>query len=98
LNTGLTTRKFVGHTGDVLSYVYPCHASHVLILASLSPPTTDRLFPLPETEPSSYGTPSESASSTLLTMVTLNGSLVSDSPPTPSSPSLFPLVGTRSSR
>ena len=98
LNTGLTTRKFVGHTGDVLSYAIQRLSSHVLISASLSLPTTDRLFPLPETEPSSYGTLSESASSTLLTMVTLNGSLVSDSPPTPSSPSLFPLVGTRSSR
>ena len=50
---------------------------------SPSPPITVKSFPVPETEPSSSGTLSESASSTSKRMVTPSGFRASGSPPTP---------------
>jgi hypothetical protein len=61
-------------------------------------PTIDKLFPARATEPSSSGTPSETANTPSPTRATLSGFRACDSAPTLRTPSLSALVGTRSSR
>lgn len=65
---------------------------------SLSPPTTDKSSLARATEPSSYGTPSETANTLLPTRDTLSGFRACDSAPTPRTPLLSALAGTKSSR
>merc|ERR1711918_117292 len=70
LNTGLTTRRFVGHDKDVLSVAFSA--------------TTVRSCPAPATRPSSCGTPCASAStpSSPRARVTPSGCPACPSPPT----------------
>merc|ERR1739838_341058 len=61
----------------------------------LSPVTTDRLSQLPVTRPSNCGTPSDSANTPLLKMVTPTGFHAFSYHQTPTPQSLFQAVGIR---
>merc|ERR1712205_194317 len=80
----------------------PAASSDTTKMSSLSPslPTTARLSLGPATRPSSFGTPSESAStpSSPTAMATPSGCPVCPSPLTPNTLSLCPVAGTNSSR
>merc|ERR1712072_1502720 len=86
LNTGLTTRRFVGHSKDVLSVAFS--ADNRQIVSGRG------------TRPSSSGTPSASAStpSSLRARATPSGSRASLSPHRPRRPSSSPVAGISSSR